>query len=149
MKLFFFLISKVFFIVGTKMSLISNSSLFTFFDIFSINPAGFNKEDKIDKGPIRPPNCTVLDSRVYDNFILADEPFTTALHRFETCRSDNNNNLCRKSASSLESPITFDQKFRVTSVPAFIFDFNLFSCELDNFTFKVFFFCFFNKERHC
>ena len=124
---FFFLTSKVFFIAGTKMSLISNSSLFTFFDIFYTNPAGFNKEDKIDKGPMRPPNCTVLDSRVYDNFILADELFARALQNLETCRSHDNNNLCRKSASSLESSITYYKKFRVTSVPAFIPDFNLFS----------------------
>ena len=44
------------------------------------------------------------------------------------------NNLCGKLFSSLESPTTFDEIFKVTSVPFFIPDFNLLSCELDNFT---------------
>ena len=47
-----------------------------------------------------------------------------------------NNNLCRKLFSSLVSPTTFDEIFRVTSVPFFIPDFNLLGCELDNFMFK-------------
>ena len=33
--------------------------------------------------------------------------------------------------------ITFDDRFKVTSVPFFISDFNLLKFELDNFTFKV------------
>ena len=33
--------------------------------------------------------------------------------------------------------ITFDDRFKVTSVPFFISDFNLLSFEIDNFTFKV------------
>ena len=37
----------------------------------------------------------------------------------------------------LESPTTFDKIFIVTLLPFFIPDFNLLSCELDNFTFKV------------
>ena len=43
----------------------------------------------------------------------------------------------KKLVSSLESPITFDERFKVTSVPIFVPDFSLLSCELDNFTFKV------------
>ena len=38
-----------------------------------------------------------------------------------------NNNLGGKLFSSLESPTTFDENFKVTSVPLFIPDFNLFS----------------------
>ena len=33
--------------------------------------------------------------------------------------------------------ITLDEKFKATSMPFFIPDFNLLSCELDNFTFKL------------
>ena len=40
-----------------------------------------------------------------------------------------NNNLCGKLVSSLELPFKFDEKFNVTSVPFFIADFNLLSCE--------------------
>ena len=43
----------------------------------------------------------------------ADGTCTKALRSFETCRSVSNN-LCRKLVLSLESPIMFDQKFRVT-----------------------------------
>ena len=43
-------------------------------------------------------------------------------------------NLWGKLLSSIESPITFDESFKVTSVPFFVSDFK---CELDNFTFKV------------
>ena len=44
---------------------------------------------------------------------------------------------CRKLVLSLEFPIKFDERFKVTSVQFFIPDFNLLSCELDNFTIKV------------
>ena len=47
-----------------------------------------------------------------------------------------NNNLCGKLVLSLELPFKFDERFRVTSVPFFIADFNLLSFEWDNFTFK-------------
>ena len=46
-----------------------------------------------------------------------------------------NNDLCAKLASSLELPITFAERCKVTSVPFCIPGFNLLSCELDNFTF--------------
>ena len=83
-----------------------------------------------------PPNCAILDSWVFDNFILADEFFGKALRSLETCLSVNNN-LCEKLVWSLESIINFNEKFKVTSVTLFIPDFNLLSCELDNFTFKL------------
>ena len=58
------------------------------------------------------------------------------LQSFEACLLVNNN-LCGKLFSSLESPITFDEIFKITSVPFFIPNFNLLSYKLDNFTFKV------------
>ena len=65
---------------------------------------------------ITPLNCTILDKCVFENFILADEPFAKPLHIFETCVSVNNN-LCGKLVSSLEFPIKFDERLKVTSVP--------------------------------
>ena len=50
-----------------------------------------------------------------------------------------NNNLCRKLVSSLELPMKFDEKFKVTSAPFSIAYFKLLSCELDNFLFHVFY----------
>ena len=47
------------------------------------------------------------------------------------------NNPCGKLFSSLESPTTFDEIFKVNLVSFFIPDFHLLSCELDNFTFKM------------
>ena len=47
------------------------------------------------------------------------------LRNFETCVSVNNN-LCEILVS-----IKFDKRLKVTSVPFFILDFNLLSCELD------------------
>ena len=48
-----------------------------------------------------------------------------------------NGGLCEKLVSSLEFPIKFDQRFKVSSVPLFIANFNLLCCKLDNFTFNV------------
>ena len=86
--------------------------------------------------PKNPPSCTFLDSWVFDNFILVDEPFAKTLRSLETCVSVNSN-LYGKLVSSLQSAITFDEIFKVTSVLFIIPGFNLLSCELDNFTFKV------------
>ena len=86
--------------------------------------------------PENPPNWPILDNWVFDNFILADKSFSKVLQSLETCVSVNNN-LCRKLVSSLESPATFDGRFKVTAVPFFIPDFNLLSYELEKFTFKV------------
>ena len=46
--------------------------------------------------PINPPDCTILESRIFDNFILVDELFRKALRSFETCVLFSNN-LCEKS----------------------------------------------------
>ena len=77
-----------------------------------------------------PPNCIILDNKVFEKFLLADEPFAKALEIFKTCLSVNSS-LCGKLVSSLEFIIKFDQRFKVTSVPVFIADFNFLSCELD------------------
>ena len=37
-----------------------------------------------------PLDCIMLDSRVFDNFMLADELFANLLHRLEICLSVNN-----------------------------------------------------------
>ena len=82
-------------------------------------------------------NCTILDSWVFDYFILANELFPNVLQRIKTFELVNNDNLCGRLLSSLESLITFDERFNVTSVPVSFPDFDLLSCELDNFTFKM------------
>ena len=47
------------------------------------------------------------------------------------------NNFSHSLLESLESPITLNERFKVTSVQLFTPDFDLLSCELDNFTIKV------------
>ena len=42
-----------------------------------------------------------------------------------------------KLVSPLELPMKFDERLKATLVPFFIAGFNLLSCELDNFTFKM------------
>ena len=79
----------------------------------------------------------ILDSCVFENPILSDEPFAKALRILETCVLVNIN-LCGKLVLSLESPTTLDERFKVTSVPFFVPDFNLWSCKLDNFTSKCY-----------
>ena len=71
-----------------------------------------------------PPNCTILDNWIFENFILADEPFAKALRIFETYVLVSNN-LCGKLVSSLEFPIKFDERFKVNLVPFFIADFQI------------------------
>ena len=88
--------------------------------------------------PRNPSDCTILSKCVFDNFILADKPFAITLQSLATCVLVDKN-LCEKLVSSLESPITFSESFKVTSVPLFIPDFNLLTCELDYFMFKVFY----------
>ena len=68
------------------------------------------------------------------SFVLVRELFAKALQSLETCVLVKNN-LWRKLFSSLESPTTLDEIFKVTSVSFFIPDFNLLSCELEYFTF--------------
>ena len=64
--------------------------------------------------PINPPDC-ILDNWVSENFIITDEPFAKSLQIFETCILVNNN-LCGKLVSSLELPMKFDERFKVTSI---------------------------------
>ena len=66
--------------------------------------------------PKNPSNCIILGNWVFDNVILADEPFAKALRRLETCVPVNNT-LCGKLVSSLGSPVRFSDRFKVTSVP--------------------------------
>ena len=86
--------------------------------------------------PKNPPDYPILCNWVFDNFIFAEELFAKALRSLKICALVNNN-LWGKLFSSLESPIIFDQRFKVTCLPFFIADFNLLSYELDNFTLKV------------
>ena len=65
-----------------------------------------------------PPDCIILDSWVFENFILPDELFAKVLRIFETYKSINNN-LRGKLVSSLESSTKFDEKLKVTSVAFF------------------------------
>ena len=78
--------------------------------------------------PKNPPDFPILCNWVFDNFILAEEPFAKVLRSFEICLLVNNN-LCGKLFSSLELPTMFDGSFKVTSIPFFIPDFNLLSCD--------------------
>ena len=65
--------------------------------------------------PKSPPYCPFLCNKVFNNFILADKPFEKSLRSFKTYVLVNNN-LCGKIFLSLESPTTFDEIFKVTSV---------------------------------
>ena len=73
------------------------------------------------------PVISVLISSKYiwdfENFRLADEPFAKTLQIFQTCVSVINN-LCGKLVSSLEFSIKFNERFKGTSVPFFIRDYN-------------------------
>ena len=86
--------------------------------------------------PRNPPGWPILHNLVFHNFRLADKPFAKVLQRFETCVLVNKN-LRGKLFSSLESPIKFDQNFKVTSATFFTPDFDLLSCKLEYFTLKV------------
>ena len=55
-------------------------------------------------------NFTILDNWVFENFILAVEPFSKTLRIFEIYVLVNND-LCEKLASLLESPTKFDETF--------------------------------------
>ena len=71
------------------------------------------------------PDCLILCNWVFHNFKLADELFAKALQNLETFVLFNYN-FCRKLFSLLESSSLF-----------FFPGFNLFSYELNKFTFKV------------
>ena len=86
--------------------------------------------------PRNPADSHILCNWVFDNFVLAEELFSKVLRSLETSLLVTNN-LCEKLFSSLESPKTFDESFKVTSLLFFVPYFNLLSCELENFTFKM------------
>ena len=83
-------------------------------------------------------DCIILGNYVFGNFILADKPFVNVLRSLEACVLLNNY-LCRKLFSSLKSPITIDERFKVISALYFIPDISLLSCELENSIFRVLF----------
>ena len=82
-----------------------------------------------------PPFC-ILVNCAFENLISIDVWLAKALRIFETCLLVNNS-LCGKLASSSELSIIFDDNLKIKSVQFFIADFNLLSCEFDNFTFKL------------
>ena len=83
------------------------NGLTTFFIInnlfFSNGPQGL---------PKNAPDCSILCYWVFDNFILADEPFAKVLQSYKTYVLVNNY-LCEKSFLSLESQTTFDEILKV------------------------------------
>ena len=94
--------------------------------LFNNGNPDFNNGAKNLKSP---PFC-ILVNCASDNLISVDEWLAKALRRFATCLFVNNN-------SSSELPIIVDDNLKITSVSFFIADFNLLSCEFDNFTFKL------------
>ena len=68
---------------------------------------------------------------VFDDFILAKPLWSLESSVLVI------NTLWGKLASSLELPVTFDERFKVPSLTFFIPDFNLLNCELGNVTFEV------------
>ena len=86
-----------------------------------------------NNSPGTPLDCIILHKRVFENFILADEPFVKALQIFEICVSVNNN-FCGKLVSSLEFPNKYYGRFKSYFISFFIAYFNLLSWELGNFT---------------
>ena len=60
---------------------------------------------------------------VFENVVLADEPFTIALRILEM-RVLFNGNLCGKLVSLLDSSTAFDERFKVTWAVFFIPDLN-------------------------
>ena len=87
-----------------------------------------------------------------DNFVFAREPLAKATRSLEFCVPVNNK-LFRKIVSSLESPTTFDERFKITSVPFLIPDFRLLSYKLENLTFELLYwvtlYWYYIKEKNC
>ena len=65
--------------------------------------------------PQSPSDCAILCNWIFENFVLADEQFAKALIIFETYVLVDNN-LPEKLVSSLELPIKFYERFKVTSI---------------------------------
>ena len=71
------------------------------------------------------PGFAIWDNWVFDNLILADETVAKALRSPKTCLLVSNN-IDGNLGSSLNSPTPFDERFKVTSIPFFTCDFNVF-----------------------
>ena len=78
----------------------------------------------------------ILVNCAFDNLISVNMWLAKALRRFATCLLVKNI-LCGKLVSSSELSVIFDDNLKITSVSLFIANFNLLSCEFDNFTFKL------------
>ena len=74
------------------------------------NPVFSNGPKRLPKNP---PDCSILCTWVFDDFLLAKELFVKVLRSFET-RVLVNNNLSGKLFSSLESATTFNEIFKLT-----------------------------------
>ena len=73
---------------------------------------------------------------IFDNFILAGKLSAKVLQSLATYLSVSNN-LCRKIVSSLKSPTIVGNNLKTTFAKFFDADFNLSSCEFDNFMFRL------------
>ena len=116
---------------GVKTLLIDNGFC-TFFNngnpVFSKGPRSL---------PRNPSDRTILGKWFFNHYILVDKLLAKGLWSFETCLSASDNSF-GKLVSSLESPITFGNRFiEVSLIPLFIAGFNLLSCKLDNFAFTL------------
>ena len=76
----------------------------------------------------------ILNNWVFDNSISADELFAKVLWCLKIYVVFNND-LLGKLVSSLESPATFHERFKVTPILFVII--HILSCELDKFLLKV------------
>ena len=81
-----------------------------------------------------PPDCIILDRKMFDTFSLTKKFFSKALQRLEAYITVNSK-LCGKLVSLV--PIMFDDNLRVMSVAFFVADFNLLSCQSESFTFTL------------
>ena len=80
---------------------------------------------------ITPPDWIKVGNWVLENFIWVDKPLTKTLRSLQTFVSVNNS-LYGKLVSSLESPVTFYERFEANSVPYLIPEFNLLSREFNS-----------------
>ena len=68
---------------------------------------------------------------MFENIILADEPFAKALEVYESCVLFNNN--LEKLVSPLKLPTIFDERFKFTLKSFFNRDFDLFKSRIRGF----------------
>ena len=89
---------------------------------FTTDKTGPKKEIK------NPPDCTVVQVGDFENYILPNEQFTIYknLAKLQKCKQEFGKNKCGKIASSLELPVTFDERyFGIIFFPFIDFDFLL------------------------